>query len=117
MRFLTLAITLAVAVSAAPLGPGHGNPWWHQHAAKAVYFLDDDPSGSSVVSLRVGKDQLLSDPVRTSTNGFGAIGVNGTGFPNAADALMSQGAVVVSGDVGSPVLGEIAAHNSSSARS
>ena len=103
MRFLTLGIVLSVAVSAAPVSPGHGHgngPWWHQNAAKAVYFLDDDPSGSSIVSLHVGNDQLLSNPVRTSTNGFGAIGVNGTGFPNPADALMSQDAVVVSGDVG-----------------
>ena len=61
-----------------------------------------EAGGSSVVSLTVGSDQLLSSPIRTSTDGFGAIGVNGTGFPNQADALMSQGAVVVSGDVGSP---------------
>jgi hypothetical protein len=124
MRFLTLGIILSVAVSAAPIGPGHGHwngPWWHHNAAKAVYFLDDDPSGSSVVSLKVSYDGRLSDPVRTSTDGFGSIGVNGTGFPNQADALMSQGAVVVSGDVGSPcsisphafaVLGETAAHQS-----
>ena len=103
MRFLTVSLLLSAVVSATPLGPGHWKGPWHKHAAKAVYFLDNDPSGSSVVSLKVGKDNLLSDPVRTSTNGYGAIGVNLTGFPNTADTLMSQAAVVVSGDVSSSV--------------
>lgn len=102
MRFLTLVLSISAAVSATPLGgggwKGHG---WHAPGAKAAYFLNDDPNGSSIVSLRVGSDNLLSDPVKTSTNGYGAIGTNLTGFPNTADALMSQSSVVVSGDVSS----------------
>ena len=102
MRFLTVSLLLSAVVSATPLGRGHWKgPWHKNHASKAAYFLDNDPSGSSVVSLKIGKDHLLSDPVRTSTDGYGAIGVNLTGFPNAADTLMSQGAVVVSGNVSS----------------
>ena len=100
MRFLTSGLLLSAAVSATPFKRGYSQgPWSHQNGAKAVYFLDDDPSGSSIVSLKVGKDGHLSDPLRTSTNGFGAIGTNLTGFPNAGDPLMSQSAVVVSGDV------------------
>lgn len=101
MRFLTVSLLLSAVVTASPLGLGQWKGPWHSNGAKAAYFLDNDPSGSSVVSLKIGKDNLLSDPIRTSTNGYGAIGVNLTGFPNTADTLMSQGAVVVSGDVSS----------------
>lgn len=100
MRFFTLTILLSATVWATPFHKGHGKgPWWPKHAAKAAYFLDDDPAGSSIVSLRLDESGMLSDPIRTSTNGVGAIGTNTTGFPNPADALMSQGAVIISGNV------------------
>jgi hypothetical protein len=90
MRFLTLTSLISATVSATPLAQWHGKPWGNKHSAKAAYFLDDDPSGSSIVSLHINSDGMISDPVKTSTNGYGAIGVNLTGFPNTADALMSQ---------------------------
>ena len=104
MQFLRLCMLLPVATLATPLGRGFGYaPWPYNGAAKAAYFLDDDPTGSSIVSLRIGKNRHLSDPIRTSTDGYGAIGTNLTGFPNAVDPLMSQSAVVVSGSVSLPV--------------
>lgn len=91
MRFLTIGTVLSATVSAIPIDHGHWQGSWpQQYAAKAAYFLYDDPSGSSIVSLQIGNNGQLSDPVMTSTNGFGAIGTNTTGFPNEADALMSQ---------------------------
>lgn len=77
---------------------GHNHPGKHD-GVKAAYFLDNDPAGSSIVSLKVGEDGTLSDPIRTSTGGVGSIGTNTTGFPNSVDSLMSQGSVVLSGDV------------------
>ena len=92
MRFLTLTSLISATVSATPLAQwhGHGKPWGNKHSAKAVYFLNDDPSGSSIVSLHINSDGMVSDPVKTSTNGYGSIGVNLTGFPNPSDPLMSQ---------------------------
>lgn len=105
------ALAFLPAALALPHFPQHGlesgNPSNHgsssypgRHGSvQAAYFLDNDPAGSSLVSLKVGADGKLSDPVRTSTGGIGSIGTNTTGFPNAADSLMSQGSVVVSGNV------------------
>ena len=100
MKFLSFSILLPVAL-AFPFNPSlhHSLNGRNNAAAKAVYFLEDDPSGSSIVSLRVRSDAKISDPVRTSTQGKGAIATNLTGFPNAVDALSSQSAVFVSGNV------------------
>ncbi len=46
---------------------------------QAVYFLDNDPSGASIVALKVSPDGSLSDPVRTLTGGLGRFGLNSTG--------------------------------------
>lgn len=109
-----LALSLLPAVIALPQSPWHAREhappdgswgkWPHHHPAKddsvkAAYFLDNDPAGSSIVALKIDGEGKVSDPVRTSTGGVGSIGVNATGFPNQADSLMSQGAVVVSGNV------------------
>ncbi|KAK1808853.1 hypothetical protein LTR12_016799 [Friedmanniomyces endolithicus] len=76
---------------------------WHGHqgdgTAKAAYFLDNNPSGSAIICLRIGFDGIVNDPVRTSTGGYGAIGTNLTGFPNAVDPLISQGSVTVNGNL------------------
>ncbi|KAL2074889.1 hypothetical protein VTL71DRAFT_8669 [Oculimacula yallundae] len=70
---------------------------------RAVYFLDDDPNGSSIVSLKINPlDGTLSDPLRISTRGKGLPGVvagaspGSVPVPGAADPLFSQDSVVVS---------------------
>ena len=111
MQFLSFCL-LAQAAWASPLAQGYGHGGWpHNGAAKAAYFLDNDPSGSSIVSLHIANDGQLSHPARTSTNGYGAIGTNLTGFPNTADSLMGQSAVVVSGDVSFSVRGQVVWQN------
>ena len=57
-------------------------------SAKAIYFLDSDPSGASVVSLKVGRSGKIASPVRTSTGGKGLIGVNATGAPVGAGKFL-----------------------------
>lgn len=91
MQVIKLSLLLGAAL-AAPLN-GH-----RALRGSAAYFLDNNPEGSSIISLHVDNG-LLSDPFRTSTGGQGSIGTNTTGFPNAVDSLMSQGSVAVGGGV------------------
>ncbi|KAF5637040.1 3-carboxymuconate cyclase [Fusarium sp. NRRL 25303] len=62
---------------------------------RALYFLDSDPQGASVVSISIAEDGSFGQPRRTSTGGRGLISnnVNGT---VTMDPLFSQGSIVVS---------------------
>lgn len=75
-------------------------------AQRAVYFLDNNPSGASVVSLNILSNGTLSNPVRTFTNGNGSYGKwvaanppppDNTGF-SGPDSLFSADSIVVSGN-------------------
>lgn len=70
---------------------------------RAAYFLDNNPEGSSIVSLAIAENGTLYNPVRTSTGGIGELNLvaNATGpaAPGPVDSLVSQNSVVVSGDV------------------
>lgn len=66
--------------------------------AKAVYFITNEAC-NSVVALRVAPNGTLSDGSITPTGGAGMIGVDSKGAPAVPDALFSQGAVKVSGNV------------------
>lgn len=67
--------------------------------AKAIYFITNDAC-NSVVALRVAADGTLSDGSITATGGAGMNGIDSTtGGPAAPDALFSQGAVKVAGNV------------------
>ncbi|WPH00747.1 Hypothetical protein R9X50_00357700 [Acrodontium crateriforme] len=99
MRSL-FALALTTVALAAPSGDSSNNQKSSHETSKAAYFLDNDPAGSSIVSIRIDESGMLRDsPVRTSTRGNGAIGMNSTGFKNTADSLFSQDAVVVSGEM------------------
>ncbi|KAI7263335.1 hypothetical protein KC345_g9179 [Hortaea werneckii] len=83
-------------------GPHHfGAPigQYGERLTSAAYFLDNNPNGSAIIALTVGPDGLLSDPVRTSTGGYGAISVNPDGSPRPVDTLSSQGSVTVKGNM------------------
>lgn len=72
----------------------------HDNGKKAAYFLDNDPSGSSLVSLCIGENGILSSPIRTPTGGYGSITLNATdNLPVPVDSLQSQGSVLVSGNM------------------
>lgn len=76
-------------------------------SSRAAYFLDNNPAGSSIVSLQIAEDGTLSSPVRTSTGGKGlfALTAGTNGAPAAAggaDTLFTQDSVVVSNDVSRP---------------
>lgn len=70
--------------------------------AKALYFITNS-ANNSIVALNVAADGTLSDGSITATGGAGMNGVDSTGAPAAPDALFSQGAVKVLGNV-SPII-------------
>lgn len=66
---------------------------------KAVYFLSNSKE-NSVISLAVASDGTLSEGSTTPTGGKGGNGIDGmTNEPSGPDALFSQGAVSVAGNV------------------
>ena len=86
---LVAASTLSVAL---PNGRRNNDP-----AKKAVYFLQNNPAGASVIALDL-VDGHIADPVRTSTQGIGVGAVNMTSGEAAnIDTLNSQSAVTVGG--------------------
>jgi hypothetical protein len=89
MKFQQLFTPLALATLAL------GRPQ-ARAPKKALYMLDSDPNGASIVAMEIAPDGTLSKPTRTSTGGNGLIGLNADG-PVDKDALFSQNSVVVSG--------------------
>ncbi|KAH8895516.1 hypothetical protein GQ53DRAFT_856173 [Thozetella sp. PMI_491] len=63
----------------------------------ALYFEDNNPNGTDVISLKVGWDGLLSSPVRTPTAGLGQYALLFGNVP-ATDTTLSSDSVFVSGD-------------------
>lgn len=73
---------------------------------RAAYFLDSNPSGASIVSLKINlQDGTLSDPIRIPTGGKGLQGLTASATPGGApapgggDPFFSQDSVLVSEDV------------------
>lgn len=56
---------------------------------RAAYFLENDPAGNYIVSLKISEDGTLDTPVRTSTGGNGLSGL----------VVPSQDSVVASDNV------------------
>ncbi|KAF4340268.1 3-carboxymuconate cyclase [Fusarium beomiforme] len=88
MKFLNALLVTASLVQA------HPKPY---KSHRALYFLDSDPQGASVVSFNIGKDGSLGQPQRTSTGGKGLISNNVNGSVTM-DPLFSQGSIIVSGN-------------------
>ncbi|TEY57669.1 hypothetical protein BOTCAL_0209g00080 [Botryotinia calthae] len=78
----------------------------HHSRDAAAYFLDNNPNGSSIIAMRISReDGTLSLPVRTSTGGKGMFGLNAPAAnstaapaPGFKDTLFSQNSIIVSGD-------------------
>ena len=95
LNLLTVTLSILSSVKALPQAPnGYGNS-----AKKALYFLQNNPSGSSLISLDVSNGKA-GNPVRTATEGVGLVATNMTSNqPVNIDSLQSQGAVAVDGNV------------------
>lgn len=95
-----------LTLSSASILPDCGPNQDANAALRAAYFLDNDPSGASVVSLSILSNGTLSNPVRASTEGNGSWAKwivsnppppDNTGFAGP-DSLFSADAIVVSGN-------------------
>ena len=65
---------------------------------KAVYLITNEQT-NAVVALRVGPDGKLSPGTVTPTGGAGSVALNSQGEPAITDALVSQSALTVAGNV------------------
>jgi hypothetical protein len=95
---LLSAFVLALSATASPLSIEHKR----DDSNRAAYFLDNNPTGSSIITLQISKDGLLSSPVRISTGGYGLYGKE-SGGDAGPDSLFSQDAVVVEQNVWLPL--------------
>lgn len=68
----------------------------HHSRAAAAYFLDNNPNGSTIIAMRISReDGTLSLPTRTSTGGKGMFGLdapaaNSTAAPAPGDKGVNQ---------------------------
>ncbi|KAK5651995.1 hypothetical protein OQA88_10898 [Cercophora sp. LCS_1] len=67
-------------------------------AGKALYFITND-NANAVVALRVGANGLLSQGSVTPTNGAGSIALDAANQPATPDALVSQSALTIAGNL------------------
>jgi len=85
MRLLKLILVSSGLVLAASLADDN-----IPAGSQTIYFLDNNPDGAAIVSLRISLDNgFLSNPVRIPTGGNGMFAIkNGTNPPtgNAAAA-------------------------------
>jgi hypothetical protein len=73
-----------------------GNPV----VGKAIYILTNDVE-NAVVALPIGADGLISKGKVMKTGGAGSVAVDAEGKPATPDALLSQSALTVAGNVSS----------------
>jgi hypothetical protein len=91
---LLSTLVLALSVTATPFSINHKR----DASNRAAYFLDNNPAGSSIVSLKISEDGYLSSPTRISTGGYGLYGVDSMG--NAGpDSLFAQDSLVIEQNV------------------
>jgi hypothetical protein len=121
VQLSTLLAQIAILSFASAIPTGHVSPSKYHHKgqgascsgvamsaanasavsvknARAVYFITNAAS-NSIVALKVAADGTLSDGTITCTGGAGMQGIE-NGAPAAPDALFSQGALKVAGNVG-----------------
>ena len=98
MSLLIFSLLMALShVSALPTTQSNNQA--APGTAQAVYFLTNDQC-NSVVALKVNNDGTLSDGSITSTGGAGGNGFDAAKNQSSApDALFSQGALKVAGNV------------------
>lgn len=67
-------------------------------AGRAAYFITNDET-NAVVALPIGADGRLSAGTVTQTGGAGSVALNSDNQPATPDALVSQSALTIAGNV------------------
>lgn len=80
----SVSLSQALNINQAPFG--------------AIYILNNDPTGASIVAAAISQNGTLSSPTNTSTGGRGLVGVTGSGQPGVG-GLFGSDSVVVEDDV------------------
>src|SRR4051812_26820328 len=94
-HFLLLSSTVATRSSC---GPPQQTPNATITNGKAIYFITNDEV-NSVVALPIGPDGTLSPGTVTRTDGAGSVALNSANQRATPDALVSQGALTIAGQV------------------
>lgn len=93
-KLILLALLWPMSIRAIPLSERTCS------TSKAIYFITND-GNNAVAAVPIGDDGTLSGGTVTETCGKGANSIDGTtNQPAAPDALLSQSAVSVAGQVG-----------------
>lgn len=93
---LSAFLWLAQETSSHPTcSPGMGRA---AAMGKAIYLLTNDEA-NGVVALPIGNDGTLSKGRVTMTGGAGSVAVDADGKPATPDALISQSALTIAGNV------------------
>lgn len=96
---ILLVAAFAPRALAAPQGHYPSSGGQGTSVGKAVYFITNNQQ-NAIVALRIGKDGTLSNGSVTATGGAGSNSINGaTNQPAGPDALASQSALTVAGNV------------------
>ena len=90
------SLVLALCVAGSPVSPHRRND---DGSKRAVYILDNDPEGCSIISIAISEDGRLSSPTRTYTQGKGLLGLDSPTKSAGPDSLFGQDAVLVEGNV------------------
>lgn len=94
---LLLLAFLSLAQEAASR-PSRMSQQYDVAVGKAIYFLTNDQT-NGVVAIPIGADGTLSQGTVTGTGGCGAVALNSSNQPATPDALVSQSALTLVGDV------------------
>lgn len=70
---------------------------------KAIYVLTNEGT-NGVLAIPIGKDGTLSKGKVTMTGGAGSVAVDADGKPATPDALISQSALTIAGNVSVPIV-------------
>lgn len=99
--FLPALLWLAQEASSHPAcKPGMNS---NAMMGKAIYVLTNEGT-NGVLAIPIGKDGTLSKGKVTMTGGAGSVAVDADGKPATPDALISQSALTIAGNVSVPIV-------------
>ncbi|KAK3311168.1 uncharacterized protein B0T15DRAFT_388436 [Chaetomium strumarium] len=109
MSLLSVSCFLAILLPWIP--GGVGSPFFpspqhssQQGVGRAVYLITNDEKANAVIALPIGADGKLCPGTATLTGGTGSVALDSDEQPATPDALVSQSALTIAGNVSEPSL-------------
>jgi hypothetical protein len=91
-------VAVVASLGAALLPQVSARPGACSSQGKAIYLISNDQA-NTVIAVKITTDGLLAGGTSTATGGAGSNSVDGMNMPASPDALVSQSALTVAGDV------------------